>query len=60
MAQQMEDYYAYLEMVGFKLGHLWGFQRGDTFLPMVHPGCSPDLVFTSKLQVAGKDIGLPI
>ena len=44
----MEDYYAYLETVGFKLGHLWGFQRGNAFFPMVLPGYSPDWAFTSK------------
>ena len=61
LAQQMEDYYAYLETVGFKLGHLWGFQRGNTFFPMVLPGYSPDWAFTSKyIQMVSKDISLPI
>lgn len=61
LARQMEDYYAYLETVGFKLGHLWGFQRGNTFFPMVLPGYSPDWAFTSKyIQMVSKDIGLPI
>lgn len=61
LAQQMEDYYAYLETVGFKLGHLWGFQRGNAFFPMVLPGYSPDWAFTSKyIQMVSKDISLPI
>ena len=61
LAQQMENYYAYLETVGFKLGHLWGFQWGNTFFPMVVPGYSPDWAFTSKYtQMVSKDIGLPI
>ena len=61
LAQQMEDYYAYLETVGFKLGHLWGFQWGNAFFPMVVPGYSPDWAFTSKyIQMVSKDIGLSI
>lgn len=61
LAQQMEDYYAYLETVGFKLGHLWGFQWGNAFFPMVLPGYSPDWAFTSKyIQMVSKDIGLSI
>lgn len=61
LAQQMEDYYAYLETVGFKLGHLWGFQRGNAFFPIVFPGYSPDWAFTSKyIQMVSKDIGLSI
>lgn len=61
LAQQMEDYYAYLETVGFKLAHLWGFQRGNAFFPIVLPGYSPDWAFTSKyIQMVSKDIGLPI
>lgn len=61
LAQQMEDYYAYLETVGFKLGHLWGFQRGNAFFPIVLPGYSPDWAFTSKyIQMVSKDIGLSI
>ena len=27
LAFQMQDYYSYLETIGFKLAHLWGFQR---------------------------------
>lgn len=61
LAQQMEDYYAYLETVGFKLGHLWGFQRGNAFFPKVIPGYSPDLVFTSKyIRMVSNEVELPI
>ena len=61
LAQQMEDYYAYLETVGFKLWHLWGFQWGNAFFPMVVPGYSPDWAFTSKyIQMVSKGIGLSI
>ena len=48
LARQMEDYYAYLETVGFKLAHLWGFQWADRFLPYVIPGYTPDTAFTAK------------
>jgi len=61
LARQMEDYYAYLETVGFKLAHLWGFQWGNAFFPKVIPGYSPDLVFTSKyIGMVSNDLGLSI
>lgn len=61
LAQQMEDYYAYLETVGFKLGHLWGVQWGNAFFPKVIPGYSPDLVFTSKyIRMVSNEVELPI
>lgn len=60
LAQQMEDYYAYLETIGFKLGHLWGFQWGNTFFPMVVPGFTPDTAFTIKYaRMVSVDIGFP-
>ena len=61
LARQMEDYYAYLETVGFKLGHLWGFQRGNAFFPMVIPGFTPDTAFAIKYaRMVSVDIGFPI
>lgn len=61
LAQQMEDYYAYLETVGFKLGHLWGFQWADRFLPYVIPGYTPDTAFTAKYTaMVRKDTGLRV
>lgn len=47
-AMQVQDFYAYLETVGFKLVHYWGFQWGNRFFPEVIPGYVPDLRFTSK------------
>lgn len=46
-AMQIQDFYAYLETVGFKLIHYWGFQWGDAFFPKVVPGYMPDARFTS-------------
>lgn len=61
LARQMEDYYAYLETVGFNLGHLWGFQRGNAFFPMVIPGFTPDTAFAIKYaRMVSVDIGFPI
>ena len=61
LARQMEDYYAYLETVGFKLGHLWGFQWADRFLPYVIPGYTPDTAFTAKYTaMVRKDTGLRV
>ena len=61
LAQQMEDYYAYLETVGFKLGHLWGFQWGNAFFPKVIPGFTPDTAFAIKYaRMVSVDIGFPI
>lgn len=57
----MEDYYAYLETVGFKLAHLWGFQWADHFLPYVIPGYTPDTVFIAKYTaMVRKDTGLRV
>ena len=57
----MEDYYAYLETVGFKLGHLWGFQWADRFFPYVIPGYTPDTAFTAKYAtMVRKDTGLRV
>lgn len=61
LAQQMEDYYAYLETIGFKLGHLWGFQRADRFLPYVIPGYTSDTAFTAKYAaMVRRDTGLRV
>lgn len=61
LARQMEDYYAYLETVGFKLAHLWGFQWADRFLPYVIPGYTPDTAFTAKYTaMVRKDTGLRV
>ena len=50
LAMQVQDFYAYLETVGFKLAHLWGFQWGNVFFPEVIPGYVPDIHFTFKYR----------
>lgn len=47
---KISGYYAYLETVGFKLAHFWGFQWGNAFFPKVVPGYAADSVFTSKYK----------
>lgn len=37
-------FYAYLETVGYKLAHYFGFRLAGQFLPYVVPGCTEDLV----------------
>lgn len=53
--------HAYLETVGFKLAHLWGFLWGNAFFPEVVPGYTPDTALTARyVQMASMDIGFPI
>ena len=60
-SQRLADYYAYLETVGFKLAHLWGFLWGNAFFPEVVPGYTPDTALTARyVQMASMDIGFPI
>lgn len=44
------SYYSYLETVGYKLAHYWGFCCGDSFLPRVVPGYIHDLALTSAYR----------
>ena len=60
-SQRLADYYAYLETVGFKLAHLWGFLWGNAFFPEVVPGYTPDTALTARyVQMVSMDIGFPI
>lgn len=60
-AMQVQDFYAYLETVGFKLVHYWGFQWGDAFFPKVVPGYVPDTRFTAKYaHMLEHDLGIPL
>ena len=43
-------FFSYLETVGFKLAHYWGFQFANRFLPGVIPGYAPDPFFTAKYR----------
>ena len=60
-AAQIGDYYAYLETVGFKIVHYWGFVLGNRMLPMLVPGFLPDFDFAAKYaHMISKDTDLPI
>jgi hypothetical protein len=53
--------YAYLETVGFKLAHLWGFLWGNAFFQEVVPGYTPDTALTARYaQMVSMDIVFPI
>ena len=49
-AEGITDFFSYLETVGFKLAHYWGFQFANRFLPDVIPGYAPDPFFTAKYR----------
>ena len=60
-AAQIGDYYAYLETVGFKIVHYWGFLWGNTFYPKTIPGYVPDISFTSQYaHMIERDLGMII
>lgn len=44
------SFYSYLETVGYKLAHYWGFRYGDELLPRVVPGYIPDGGLTSAYR----------
>lgn len=60
-AAQIGDYYAYLETVGFKIVHYWGFLWGNTFYSQVISGYVPDSSFTSQYaHMIERDLGMVI
>ena len=60
-AAQIGDYYAYLETVGFKIVHYWGFLWGNAFYSQVIPGYAPDSSFTSQYaHMIERDLGMVI
>ena len=48
LTEAIEDYFAYLETVGYKLAHYIGFVFGNRFLPNVVHGYTADEVITSR------------
>lgn len=59
MAIQIADYYSYLETIGFKLVHYWGFLWGNEFFSKVVPGYAADTVFTAKYtHMLEHDLGI--
>ena len=60
-AAQIGDYYAYLETVGFKIVHYWGFALGNRVLPMLVPGFFPDICFAAQYaHMVSRDTDLPM
>lgn len=56
---KISDYYSYLETIGFKLVHYWGFLWGNEFFPKVVPGYAADTVFTAKYtHMLEHDLGI--
>ena len=44
----LDDYYSYMQTVGYKLAHYMGFLFGNRFLPKVIPGYTADKVHTDR------------
>lgn len=60
-AAQIGDYYAYLETVGFKIVHYWGFALGNRVLPMLVRGFFPDICFAAQYaHMVSRDTDLPM
>ena len=60
-AAQIGDYYAYLETVGFKIVHYWGFALGNRVLPMLVLGFFPDICFAAQYaHMVSRDTDLPM
>ena len=49
------EFFSYLETVGFKLAHYFGFVFADGFLEHVIPGYCPDLVTTGQYAIILED-----
>ena len=47
-AMEITDFFSYLETVGFKLAHYFGFAFADRFLGHVIPGYTPDSATTTQ------------
>lgn len=50
LAYPLTSYYSYLETVGYKLAHYWGFRYGDELLSRVIPGYVPDIGLTAAYR----------
>ena len=60
-AAQIGDYYAYLETLGFKIVHYWGFALGNRVLPMLVSGFFPDICFAAQYaHMVSRDTDLPM
>jgi hypothetical protein len=48
LIDDITDFYSYLETVGYKLAHCFGYRLANRFLPYVIPGYVSDEVHTRK------------
>lgn len=57
----IQDYYIYLETVGPKLAHYWGYIFANQFLPLVEPGYVCDSTQTSIYTMElSRELGFPV
>lgn len=61
LVEKIGSYYAYLETVGFKITHDWGYLWANDFLPKVIPGYVADPVFTARYaHMLERDLGIDL
>ena len=51
LAEDVDEFYSYLETVGYKVAHYFGFRLADRFLSCVEPGYTGDHI--SALRYSG-------
>lgn len=52
LTEGVNEFYSYMETVGYKIAHYFGFRLADCFLPFVVPGYTSDQVNT--IQYSGE------
>lgn len=59
--EAIQSYYIYLEVVGLKLAHFWGYAFANQFLPWVEPGYVSDGAQTSAYALElHRDLGFRV
>lgn len=59
--EAVQNYYIYLETVGPKLAHYWGYVFANRFLPLVEPGYVCDGAQTSIYTMElSRELGFPV
>ena len=56
MLDPINDYFAYMETVGYKLAHYIGFLFGNSFLHRVIPGYVADEVYTDRYTMILREV----
>ena len=57
----IQNYYIYLETIGPKLAHYWGYVFANHFLPLVEPGYVCDGAQTSIYTMElSRELGFPV